>query len=431
MVRLSNPEKNKRIERVSHVCDWVFCVGLTLEILVALCVVGVILTISCTPQQEGVFDPPRPPCTKLASSDRDPCQGTEDSGPSTGPNANAHIGGTPPLPLDPEWLYRMEWSRQGVRTPQVVVRGIVVPNSARCSEVRAYNFGGGDHGSWGTESDVTQEVCHVDVEASEYLVGSGPSRFPLLIRWYRSVLRSGTDYGTAPYFESRSEPFRASMEGTEHIFELTGPYDLAWGDWTAVHSWDIHRKVDGTIVGRSALWPLFDHDSGVEDWEYPLDELQRKLKAAHAKVSAEYGGRISDEPDSPMLVTDASRESLLGQLRELGAYDAPGITPVHAPPAPIPPVEPGNLTALPPNETGGIPLSWTEPEYGVVSGYKVVRRVPKGEFVTVIADTGSTDTSYTDTSAPMMAGVTYIYRVIALNQYGESLASNRATVDLP
>ena len=60
MGRLSNPERDKRIERASHVCNWVFCVGLTLEILVALCVVGIIITISCTPQQEGVFDQRNP-----------------------------------------------------------------------------------------------------------------------------------------------------------------------------------------------------------------------------------------------------------------------------------------------------------------------------------------------------------------------------------
>ena len=396
----------------------------------------VLLAISCRlggaqVAEVRIFDSARPPCNQLPGSDRDPCERTLEAGSSTDSDSNTYYVETPPLPLDPEWLYRSEWSRQGVRTPQIVVRGIVAPGSARCSEVRAYHYGGSDHGSWGVDSERTLEVCHVDVNASEYLVGSGPSRFPLLIRWYRSVLRTGSDYGTTTYFEDRAAPFRASMEGSERIFELTGPYDFAWGDWTAVHTWDVQRKTDGTIVGVSGMWRRYSGHSDIEDWEYPLDELQRKLKAAHATVAAEHGGRISDEPDSPMLVTDASRENLLGQLRELGAYDAPGITPVPAPPAPIPPVEPGELAASPPNDAGGIPLSWTAPDSGIVSGYKVVRRVPKGEFVTVVADTGSTATTYTDTSAPMTAGVTYIYRVLALNEYGESLASNRATVELP
>ena len=37
-----------------------------------------------------------------------------------------------------------------------------------------------------------------------------------------------------------------------------------------------------------------------------------------------------------MLVSDANRQFLLDQIRELGGYDAPGITPVAAPPAPVP-----------------------------------------------------------------------------------------------
>ena len=277
----------------------------------------------------------RPPCTALPGLDRDPCERNVGLNARAGQNPGAYYGPSlPPLPLDPEWLYRMEWGRQGVRTPQIVVRGIVAPGSARCSEVRAYHYGGSDHGSWGVDSERTLEVCHVDVDASEYLVGSGPSRFPLLIRWYRSVLRTGSDYGTTTYFEDRAAPFRASMEGSERIFELTGPYDFAWGDWTAVHTWDVQRKTDGTIVGVSGMWRKYSGRSEIEDWEYPLDQLQRRLKAAHATVAAEYDGRISDEPDSPMLATDASRESLLAQLRELGAYDVPGITPVPAPPAP-------------------------------------------------------------------------------------------------
>lgn len=332
MVRLSNPEKNKRIERVSHVCDWVFCVGLTLEILVALCVVGVILTISCTPQQEGVFDPPRPPCTKLASSDRDPCQRSEDSGPSTGPNA--HIGGIPPLPLDPEWLYRTEWSRKGVSTPQIVLRGVVVPDSARCSESYAFNLGASWYGLIDHDSDGARIVCHVEVDVSEYLVGSGPSRLPVIPYWLRSVPADTARFGTPAYFEEIASPLSDSLEGFEFVFELGRPHDLAWGNWMLVHSWDLHRSDGGEVIGRSVMWGLFSRTTDVEDWEIPLADLQQKLKAAHAKVSAEYGGRISDEPDSPMLVTDASRDSLLGQLRELGAYDAPGITPVPAPPAP-------------------------------------------------------------------------------------------------
>ena len=307
-------------------------------IVLCLIVAGIIvmaITFTCAVNSNSTRTRPsdhvRPPCAGLPGSDRDPCDRELSSNSATDPNPGGYGLSEPPLPLDPEWLYRTEWSRGGTRTPQVVLRGIVALNSARCSEIRAYNFGEGDNENWGAESARTREVCNVEIDVSEYIVGTGPSRVPIVVYRRRSVPRSSVNYGTDSYFAELAAPFRDSMEGGEFIFELATPYDFAWGDWRAVHAWDVQRRSDGTIVGVSGKWPLFAHDSEIGDWEYPLDELQRKLKAAHAKVSAEYGGRISDEPGSPMLVADASRESLLAQLRELGAYDAPGITPAPAP----------------------------------------------------------------------------------------------------
>ena len=408
---------------------WLLAVACSVSLLI-------LSTASCVSDETNsseirFVDGVRPACAPVPGSDRDPCQREFTPISLPGQNSAGHGLKVPPLPVDPEWLYRQEWSRQGVTTPQVVLRGVVAQNSARCSEVGAYHIGSDWYGLIEQDSATARIVCHVDVDVSEYLVGSGPSRLTIIPYWHRSVPTDTSGYGTSEYFAEMTSPIRDGLEGFEFVFELALPHDLAWGEWVHVHSWDLLRRPDGTIVGRAIMWTLFEGTTDVTDWEIPLDELQSKLKAAHAKVAAEHGGRISDEPDSPMLVTDAGRDSLLGQLRTLGAYDAPGITPVPAPLAPIPPVEPGDLAVSPPNDAGGIPLSWTAPDSGLVTGYKVVRRVPKGEFVTVVADTGSTDTTYTDTSAPMTAGVTYIYRVVALNEYGESLASNRATVELP
>ena len=382
-------------------------------------------------REEPPADGVRPACAPVPGSDRDPCERTQNSAASSDANQSAYFIGRTEFTFTPEWLYRTEWGNGGFSTPQLLVRGVVVVDSARCSEARAYNFGGGDHGLTPPDSQVALELCHIEVDVSEYLLGSGPSRLTVIVGWYPSVYKNYAEYGTVAYFNEVAAPIRDALEGREYVIELALPPDMAWGEWRMLHSWQLQETKSGTIMAISAMSILSSNESDIEDFQFPLDELVPELKAVHAEVAGEYGGRISDEPDSPMLVTDASRESLLGQLRELGAYDAPGITPVPAPPAPIPPVEPGELTASPPNDAGGIPLSWTAPDSGIVSGYKVVRRVPKGEFVTVVADTGSTETAYTDASAPMTAGVTYIYRVVALNEYGESLASNRATVELP
>ena len=369
----------------------------------------------------------RAPCTAISGSDRDPCEHLVEPNNQSSQDSNAHMSGTPPLPLEPEWLYRLEWNR---RTPQLVMRGIVAPDSSRCSEANAYIIGG-DYGIVEATSRRVRIMCHADIDVSEYLVGSGPARVPFIAYWRPSIPRDAVGYGTDAFFSELAEPVRDELEGVEFVFELARPHDLAWGDWRLVHAWNVQRKSDGTIVGRSGIWHHHTHSTDVEDWEIPIDELQPKLKAAHAKVAAEYGGRISDEPDSPMLVTNAGRPHLLAQLRELGAYDSPDITPVPAPPAPIPPIEPGDVTASQPNDDGGILISWSASPSGDAVGYKIVRRVPKGEFVTVVADTGSTDTTYTDTSAPVTAGATYIYRVLALNKHGESIASKPASVHVP
>ena len=275
----------------------------------------------------------RPACAPVPGWDRDPCERQSSESSESETNSGSHGSySPPPLPFDPEWLYRSEWGRGGHGTPQLILRGVVAIGSARCSEVRGSNFGDGDHGIASPESPVALVLCFVDVDVSEYVVGTGPARVPMIVSW-RSVYRNAEGFGSAAYFDEVAAPYREELEGREYVVELGLPPDMAWGEWRMVHSWLLERRSDGTIVAGAALWVVFRKTTESEDWEYPIDELQRKLKAAHAKIAAEYGGRISDEPDSPMLVTDASRESLLAQLRELGAYDAPGITPAPAPTA--------------------------------------------------------------------------------------------------
>ena len=378
----------------------------------------------------------RPACFELPDSPNPPCARREQWEIATYPEIHGYFDHEvlSRLPLQVEDEYRKYWTGDhGLGTPQVILRGTVLPGSTRCSVIGAVLLDASSHHIYPAGSESIDEICHFNIAVNEYIVGGGPSALPVVAGWRARVVRDVDGYGSAAYFDQVEAPIRDAMEGIEFIFDLRRPHNMAYADWeySVQGLWDVQRKDDGEIVGVSMWGGIFAPISDISDFEHPLQELQNMMRAAHRKLAGEFEGRIGNSEDSPMLATDASRESLLAQLRELGAYDVPGITPVPAPPAPIPPVEPGELTASPPNEAGGIPLSWTAPDYGNVTSYKVVRRVPKGEFVTVVADTGSTDTMYTDTSAPMTAGVTYIYRVLALNEYGESLASNRATVELP
>ena len=94
---------------------------------------------------------------------------------------------------------------------------------------------------------------------------------------------------------------------------------------------------------------------------------------------------------------------------------------------------PSNLTAA--IADGGVILTWSSPvqDAASVTGYEILRRRPKegeGALLVLVADTGSTATTYVDATANE-AGVRYTYRVRALRGSEKSSRSNYARVDLP
>ena len=82
-----------------------------------------------------------------------------------------------------------------------------------------------------------------------------------------------------------------------------------------------------------------------------------------------------------------------------------------------------------------VALSWTAPAEDAesVDGYEILRRRPNRDedtLATLVADTESTATTYTDATANE-AGVVYVYRVKALRGSEASLWSNFARIELP
>ena len=107
---------------------------------------------------------------------------------------------------------------------------------------------------------------------------------------------------------------------------------------------------------------------------------------------------------------------------------------IDTPAAPVPETDPADLT--PDNlaaelTEGQVVLSWNAPAEnpGSVTGYEILRAEGQGELATLVADTGSTATTYTDATAAS-DGTSYTYRVKAIRDGERSGASNEARVQL-
>jgi len=97
------------------------------------------------------------------------------------------------------------------------------------------------------------------------------------------------------------------------------------------------------------------------------------------------------------------------------------------PPEDIPPNPPTGLTTTDVSPTQ-VELSWNKPSSNngpPVSGYKIEVKIGTGSFSTLVADTGSTGRTYSDTG--LTTGTTYTYKVYAINSIGLSNSTSEAS----
>jgi len=97
------------------------------------------------------------------------------------------------------------------------------------------------------------------------------------------------------------------------------------------------------------------------------------------------------------------------------------------PPEEIPPNPISGLTAVDLSPTN-ILVSWNAPTANngpFVTGYKIERKVGSGSFTILVADTGSTDKTYTNSG--LTTGTTYTYKVYAINSIDISNSTSEAS----
>ena len=110
---------------------------------------------------------------------------------------------------------------------------------------------------------------------------------------------------------------------------------------------------------------------------------------------------------------------------------ANALTPAAPAPPALTPAQPTGLTADPAHDQVG--LDWDDPDDSTITGYRILRRLPAqdlpGEFAVLLENTGSTLTSYLDTTVKPQTS--YVYRVKAINAHGSSERSSWANALTP
>ena len=155
--------------------------------------------------------------------------------------------------------------------------------------------------------------------------------------------------------------------------------------------------IDRPCFGATSYWIGFTTPTTADfNWA-----VQNNIESPYvARIREDNGSSTGDFDNDDYAIS--SRSAFNGQLQYKFTYD-------------IIPTAPLSFTATAVSSTQ-INLSWSAPASDggtAVNGYKIQRSTDGSSYSTIVFDTGSTATSYSNTG--LTAGQTYYYRVAALN----------------
>ncbi len=213
---------------------------------------------------------------------------------------------------------------------------------------------------------------------------------------------------------------------------------------------DTHAQSSVPSVPTGLTATSVSQDSVTLNWDDPGDaSVTGYLVLRRDAVNQEPGTFTTLEPNTGSSATTYTDDTV--EPETLYVYRVKAINPdgtseqsnyvnVETPAAPTPavPAQPAGLTATSVSHDS-VTLSWYDPGDDTITGYQVLRRSRDGEeygdgegtpeFATVVEDTGSSATTYTDTS--VTAHTRYVYRVKAINSEGMSQRSTYLNVETP
>ena len=303
-----------------------------------------------------------PPCTPVEGAPLDPCE-------LDALQSNRTIAGfIPELGDAPSGMRHMLGVDRPSSAVHLVVRGTYLPNTVRCTSLDPFRPPNYAVDTSNLPENVPDSAvvdvlegahsikCYIDMRVNAYLLGNGPSKLSVILYvlgyYAEDFATEGKTWQEAveELRQSLEAGFASTSAGQEHVVFLMPSPDLSSLAWMIRTSWDVQRREDNTIV---AVHPDRDlwRDTRPDDYpthrsalEMTLPAITQAITTAHQTRMTEYEGRIGEDANLPMLVSNAN------QLRQFfTAARIPGL-----PDNPMPPPPPCGLVVENQAEHGGL-----------------------------------------------------------------------------
>ncbi len=308
--------------------------------------------------------------------------------------------------------------------------------------------GGSATGAIGTAGD--QDRFAVDLEAGRTyrfdLTGRPGGGGTLRDTYFRAIYNSEGRYQSSSYnddFDGGRDSrvtFTAPGSGTYYARvsgdrNETGTYTLSVTDVTP----ELEDEGQKPAKPRD-LSATVSHGQVVLTWDDPGDDsitgyvILRRVRVND--TGGDFGVLVADTGTAALTYTDNTVAAGLTYTYRIKAINEHGVSErsrwfhIDTPAAPVPD-KPRGLEATATH--GRVVLTWDDPGDDSITGYMILRRVrvndTGGDFGVLVADTGTAALTYTDNT--VAAGLTYTYRIKAINEHGVSERSRWFHIDTP